>query len=58
MENLKKYSDIFADLAQSSYTQRPKNFAEPKKWDPDQLEAQHYGASIPFDFQKDQVEII
>ena len=52
MENLKKYSDIFADLAQSSYTQRPKNFAEPKKWDPDQLEAQHYGASIPFDFSK------
>ncbi len=52
MSNLKQYSELFADLAQSAYTNRPNNFAEYKTWNPEQREQEHYGSAILFEFSK------
>ena len=52
MSDLKQYSDLFADLAQSAYTKRPNNFEEYKGWNYTQREQEHYGSAILFEFSK------
>ncbi|GAB2026229.1 hypothetical protein [Lactovum odontotermitis] len=56
MTDLTNYSNIYADLAQSAYTGRKdpngiwNNFAQPKNWTDNQIEALSNGDSVPFTF--------